>query len=139
MHVILPFLSRFLVISGFLADTRPPLVKSTNVHRSNISGNTTSTSNKRSTLARTGREGWPAGKRGAGEAGDGGGGGGHGLSWCAAMRMVVRLRVEHRPASSYFLMGATCYGTDGDAWWRAKTGGGDCCGVVPDVDRSHPT
>jgi hypothetical protein len=27
MQVILPFLSRFLVISGFLADTRPPLVK----------------------------------------------------------------------------------------------------------------
>jgi hypothetical protein len=27
MQVILPFLSRFLVISGFLADTRPPLAK----------------------------------------------------------------------------------------------------------------
>ena len=27
MQVILPFLSRFLVISGFLADTRLPLVK----------------------------------------------------------------------------------------------------------------
>jgi hypothetical protein len=27
MQVILPFLSRFLVISGFLADTRLPLAK----------------------------------------------------------------------------------------------------------------
>lgn len=27
MQVILPFLSRFLVIRGFLADTRLPLVK----------------------------------------------------------------------------------------------------------------
>lgn len=27
MQVILPFLSRFLVIKGFLADTRPPVVK----------------------------------------------------------------------------------------------------------------
>lgn len=27
MQVILPFLSRFLVISGFLADTRPPRTK----------------------------------------------------------------------------------------------------------------
>jgi hypothetical protein len=42
--VILPFLSRFLVIRGFLADTRPPLVKPAYEHRSNISAQTKSTS-----------------------------------------------------------------------------------------------
>jgi hypothetical protein len=74
-------------------------------------------------VARTGREGWPAGEGGAGEAGDGGGGGGHGYAAVLRLQMIVRLSaVEQRRASSYFMVGATGR-IDGDAWWRGNERG----------------
>lgn len=98
MQVILPFLSRFLLIRGFLADTRLPRVKPAaaqgsfhkhSMHHLSSNPSVATTYNKKQGCISallvqrngneelTGGERRAAGQGGAGEAGDGGGGGGH--------------------------------------------------------------